>query len=68
MRGTGCLFMILILLAILSIGPLVFMWAWNAVIPHVFGLPEINFWMSIAVIIIATVLFKGKTIKREIRG
>ena len=41
-----------ICLAILSIPFVVFMWAWNLVLPHLLGFPTIDFWQAIGIFIL----------------
>lgn len=37
----------------------VVMWLWNWVMPTVFNLPEINYWMAFGIILLAKILFGG---------
>lgn len=38
---------------------LVVMWLWNALVPALFGLPEIGFWQSLGVFVLARILVGG---------
>jgi len=38
---------------------LVVMWLWNALMPGVFGLPEIGYWQAVGLFILAHLLFKS---------
>lgn len=38
--------------AISAISALVITWAWNAVIPAIFGLPHISFWQAFALMVL----------------
>lgn len=49
---------IILVLAIILVLPT--WWAWNAVMPYVFGLPTINGWQAFAIVLL-TSLFKGTT-------
>jgi NhaP-type Na+/H+ and K+/H+ antiporter len=47
------------LLLFLSIGSLVVMWLWNALLPVIFGVKMINFWQAAGLLILAKILFGG---------
>lgn len=34
-------------------------WLWNWIMPKLFGLPEISFWMAIGIALLASILFGG---------
>lgn len=36
-------------------------WLWNCIMPALFGLPEISFWMAVGITLLASILF-GKTV------
>jgi hypothetical protein len=38
----------------------VFMWLWNALMPHIFGLPLIGYWEGWGLIVLAYILFGAK--------
>lgn len=66
MFASGLSFGIILLLVVGFIGmiliaPFVLMLAWNFVMPSLFGLPEINFFMAIALWLIFIILFGGIT-------
>lgn len=62
----GCLIVLIIIVIALAIGPLIIMWAWNLVMPYLFGLPEINFWMALAISVLTSLLFR-KTITNNVK-
>ncbi len=35
------------------------MWLWNWLMPVIFGLPVINFWQSVGIVILARIIFGG---------
>lgn len=41
----------------IAIGPAIFMWIWNALIPGLTGWREINFWEAMGIVILARILF-----------
>ena len=48
---------------LLMIFPL--MWAWNFVVPSMFGLPAITYWQMAVLYFVASCLFKGVTYGRS---
>ena len=34
-------------------------WLWNWIMPNLFGLPEISFWMALGIALLASILFGG---------
>jgi hypothetical protein len=44
--GLGCLAIIALILVCGAIGAAVLMVLWNWIMPYLFGLPEIGFWMA----------------------
>lgn len=34
-------------------------WLWNWIMPNLFGLPEISFWMAIGIALLISILFGG---------
>lgn len=57
------LFVVLIILTFIYSG--ILMWAWNMIMPVLFGLPIISFWQALGIYIISNILFKGtSSIKR----
>lgn len=35
------------------------MWLWNWIMPYLFGLPEISFWMALGIALLISILFGG---------
>lgn len=50
---------ILLYLIVIAIGGIILSVAWNTVIPHVFGLPTIDFVQGIALAFVGSILFKS---------
>jgi hypothetical protein len=63
MNSIGCFITGLIILAILSIVPLIIMWLWNWLMPYLFNLPEINFWMALGISILTGLIFRQRTVE-----
>lgn len=63
----GISLIIVIILLLLSIIPFIIMVLWNWLMPFIFGLPEITFWMALGISVLFTILFKGKIIINEIK-
>jgi hypothetical protein len=38
---------------------IVVMWLWNWLMPQIFGLPAINYWQAVGILILCHLLFKG---------
>lgn len=34
-------------------------WLWNWIMPSIFGLPEISFWMALGIALLVSILFGG---------
>lgn len=34
-------------------------WLWNWIMPNLFGLPEISFWMALGIALLISILFGG---------
>lgn len=34
-------------------------WLWNWIMPNIFGLPEISFWMALGIVLLIGILFGG---------
>lgn len=34
-------------------------WLWNWIMPNLFGLPEISFWMALGIALLVSILFGG---------
>lgn len=34
-------------------------WLWNWIMPNIFGLPEISFWMALGIALLISILFGG---------
>lgn len=47
---------IVLILALLAIAPWILMLGWNYVMPYLFNLKEINFWQSLALVVVSGVL------------
>ena len=45
--------------AAVAINGLILMLLWNWILPYVFGLPEITFWMATGISILVSLLFGG---------
>ena len=61
----GVLGLVALIVAMLSIVPLILMLAWNFVMPK-FGLPEIGFWESFAMTVVMNILLGGlRRVKAE---
>jgi hypothetical protein len=43
---------LVIVILLLAVAPFIFMLAWNAVMPSVFNLPKLDFWMSLGAVIL----------------
>ena len=56
----GCLIFIVILTATALIGSLITMWLWNWLLPALFVLPEINFWVAFGVWLFIVWFFNRK--------
>jgi hypothetical protein len=59
--GFGCLFVAAILLIFGAIGAAILMILWNWIMPYLFGLPEINFWMAWGILALLGVI--GNTLR-----
>lgn len=53
----GGFFLLLILIALLTGIPVYFLW--NALMPDIFGLPEITFWQALGLSVLCSLLFKN---------
>lgn len=51
--------LIILILVLFFIGPFLTMITWNFVMPYLFNLPTINFWMAMAIDYLAATLFKS---------
>jgi hypothetical protein len=49
----------LFVLAAVIIFPLVIMLVWNAIMPGIFGLGEVNFWEALGLLVLGKLLFSG---------
>jgi len=38
----------------------VFMWLWNWLMPHLFGIPRIGYWEGWGLVLLSSILFKGR--------
>jgi len=48
-----------ITIGVLCLIPFLLMICWNFVMPSLFNLPEISFWMALAIVVIASIIFKS---------
>ena len=53
----GLPIIVVVVIAFLSIIPVLLRWLWNITMPEVFGLKQITYWQSLRLIIIAFLLF-----------
>ena len=56
----GCLIFIAMLTVTALIGTLITMWLWNWLLPALFELPEINFWVAFGVWLFIVWFFNRK--------
>ena len=49
---------IIAVIAFIAIGTFAFMLLWNWLMPMIFGLPEISFWMALGISILFNAIFK----------
>lgn len=38
---------------------LVIQWLWNALMPSIFGLPEVTYWQAVGIVVLSHILFGG---------
>lgn len=38
---------------------LVIQWLWNALMPEIFGLPEVSYWQAVGIVVLSHILFGG---------
>ncbi|MDR0928017.1 MAG: hypothetical protein LBO69_09695 [Ignavibacteria bacterium] len=50
---------ILHFIIVLAVFTLATMYLWNWLLPHIFGLPEINFWEALGILALSKLLFSG---------
>jgi hypothetical protein len=50
---------ILAFLAVVALFGLAAMFLWNALLPDIFGLPEINYWQAAGMLLLARIVFGG---------
>jgi len=48
----------MVVVFLLAISPLCILLLWNWLMPHIFGLPMINFWEALGINLLAMFLFK----------
>jgi hypothetical protein len=58
LSGPECLGLIVVVTALLAVWVWVVQWAWNAIVPAVFGGPTIEYWQAAAVLVLVS-LFNG---------
>lgn len=56
---TGCGAIILALAIIAVVIGFPIKWLWNWLMPTLFGLPEISFWMALGIALLISILFSG---------
>lgn len=56
---SGCLAIIAVFAAFVAIIGFPIKWLWNWLMPHLFGLPEISFWMALGIAALVSFLFGG---------
>lgn len=49
----------IVMVAFTSLGAVILMLLWNWIMPTLFGLPAITFWMAIGISLLFTILFKS---------
>jgi hypothetical protein len=54
-RGVG----VVIVLAAIAVFSAVVMVLWNALMPDIFGLPALNYWQSLGILVLSRILFGG---------
>lgn len=54
--GGFCLLVLFIIAFSFAIAPFVLMVAWNAVVPTIFGGPVIDFWQSLAMYVVLSII------------
>lgn len=57
--GLGCGLLIVVWSAVAVLIGLPIKWLWNWIMPTIFGLPEITFWMALAIALLISFLFGG---------
>ncbi len=62
--GFGCLFVVTLVLIFGAIGAAILMFLWNWIMPYIFGLPEINFWMAWGILILLSLV--GNSIRSTV--
>jgi len=56
---------ILLTVGLMALAPLMFMVAWNHSMPSLFNLPELDFWKSLAIVVMAGLLTPILTISKS---
>lgn len=57
--GFGCCLIASMWVAVALIIGLPIKWLWNWIMPKLFGLPEISFWMALGIALLVSILFGG---------
>ena len=57
--GAGCGAIVLVWAIIAVIVGFPIKWLWNWLMPNLFGLPEISFWMALGIALLISILFGG---------
>lgn len=57
--GFGCSLIASMWVAVALIIGLPIKWLWSWIMPKLFGLPEISFWMALGIALLVSILFGG---------
>lgn len=57
--GAGCVAVIIAWAIIAVVIGFPIKWLWNWLMPNLFGLPEISFWMALGIALLISILFGG---------
>lgn len=57
--GIGCGFVATIWFVVIAVIGFPIKWLWNWIMPNIFGLPEISFWMALGIALLVSILFGG---------
>jgi hypothetical protein len=58
--------LVLVVTALYALTAWAVMLLWNWIMPFLFGLPEIGFWMALGIYLMSTILIKGVSIEQNI--
>lgn len=66
MKSDGCLWIILLVLVSIFLGPLLLMWLWNWVAVDLFSAPVITYWQAFGLELLSYMLFgRNVTVSRS---